>query len=124
MGIVNPEMLEVYDEIDKELLVYVEDVLLDRREDATERLLEYAESVKGEGKVNEKQAQQWRSASLQERLTHALVKGIDEFIEIDVEEARQQVDKPIEVIENHLMNGMNVVGDLIWKWENVFNLRW
>lgn len=105
-------MLEVYDEIDKELLVYVEDVLLDRREDATERLLEYAESVKGEGKVNEKQAQQWRSASLQERLTHALVKGIDEFIEIDVEEARQQVDKPIEVIENHLMNGMNVVGDL------------
>lgn len=87
MGIVNPEMLEVYDEIDKELLVYVEDVLLDRREDATERLLEYAESVKGEGKVNEKQAQQWRSASLQERLTHALVKGIDEFIEIDVEEA-------------------------------------
>lgn len=112
MGIVNPEMLEVYDEIDKELLVYVEDVLLDRREDATERLLEYAESVKGEGKVNEKQAQQWRSASLQERLTHALVKGIDEFIEIDVEEARQQVDKPIEVIENHLMNGMNVVGDL------------
>ena len=82
MGIVNPEMLEVYDEIDKELLVYVEDVLLDRREDATERLLEYAESVKGEGKVNEKQAQQWRSASLQERLTHALVKGIDEFIEI------------------------------------------
>lgn len=123
MGIVNPKMLEVYDEIDKELLVYVEDVLLDRREDATERLLEYAESVKGEGKVNEKQAQQWRSASLQERLTHALVKGIDEFIEIDVEEARQQVDKPIEVIENHLMNGMNVVGDLFGSGKS-FYLRW
>ncbi|MBC9796194.1 methionine synthase [Sinomicrobium weinanense] len=112
MGIVNPEMLEVYDEIPKELLEYIEDVLLDRRDDATERLLDYAEKVKGNGKSSEKKLQEWRSGNLQERVTHALVKGIDEFIEGDVEEARQQVDKPIEVIETYLMNGMNVVGDL------------
>lgn len=112
MGIVNPEMLEIYDEIDKTLLEYVEDVLLDRRDDATERLLELAESYKGEAKSTEKAQQEWRSASLQERITHALVKGLDEFIEIDVEEARNTVVKPIEVIEQHLMNGMNVVGDL------------
>jgi 5-methyltetrahydrofolate--homocysteine methyltransferase len=121
MGIVNPEMLEVYDEIDPILLEHVEDVLLNRRDDATERLLELAESFKGDPsdselakhfKANEKAVQEWRSASIQERLTHALVKGIDEFIEIDVEEARQQVSKPIEVIEINLMAGMNVVGDL------------
>ena len=112
MGIVNPEMLEVYDQIPKDLLEYVEDVLLNRRDDATERLLEFAETLKGEVKMAEKTAQQWRSLSLQERLTHALVKGIDEFIEADVEQARQSVTRPIEVIENHLMNGMNVVGDL------------
>ncbi|UGU18343.1 methionine synthase [Sinomicrobium kalidii] len=112
MGIVNPEMLEVYDEIPKELLVYIEDVLLDRRDDATERLLDYAEQVKGNGKTSEKKRQEWRSLDLQERVTHALVKGIDEFIETDVEEARLQVDRPIEVIETYLMNGMNVVGDL------------
>jgi 5-methyltetrahydrofolate--homocysteine methyltransferase len=112
MGIVNPEMLEVYDEIPKDLLEHVEDVLLNRRDDATERLLDFAESFKGDKKLNEKAIQEWRSAPLQERLTHALVKGIDEFIEIDVEEARQQAAKPIQVIEINLMNGMNVVGDL------------
>ncbi|MFK7049322.1 Methionine synthase [Flavobacterium columnare] len=116
MGIVNPEMLEIYDEIDKELLEHVEDVLLDRRDDATERLLEYAERIKGDGSPLLRRGAGgeavWRNGSVQERLTHSLVKGLDEFIEIDVEEARQQVTRPIEVIENHLMNGMNVVGDL------------
>lgn len=115
MGIVNPEMLEIYDEIDPVLLEHVEDVLLNRREDATERLLDLAESFKGDPsdfKANEKAIAEWRNASVQERLTHSLVKGIDEFIEIDVEEARQAASKPIEVIEINLMAGMNVVGDL------------
>lgn len=112
MGIVNPEMLEIYDEIDPILLEHVEDVLLNRREDATERLLDLAESFKGDVKSNEKAIAEWRNGSVQERLTHSLVKGIDEFIEIDVEEARQLVEKPIEVIEINLMAGMNVVGDL------------
>lgn len=112
MGIVNPEMLEIYDEIDPVLLEHVEDVLLNRREDATERLLDLAESFKGDIKSNEKAVAEWRNGSVQERLTHSLVKGIDEFIEIDVEEARQLVEKPIEVIEINLMAGMNVVGDL------------
>jgi 5-methyltetrahydrofolate--homocysteine methyltransferase len=112
MGIVNPEMLEVYDEIPKDLLEYVEDVLLNRRDDATERLLAFAETLKGETKSGEKAAQEWRSHGLQQRISHALVKGIDAFIEQDVEEARQLVSRPIEVIENQLMNGMNVVGDL------------
>ncbi|WP_317040030.1 methionine synthase [Flavobacterium terrigena] len=112
MGIVNPEMLEIYDEIDKILLEHVEDVLLNRREDATERLLDLAESFKGDYKVNEKAIAEWRNDPVQERLTHSLVKGIDEFIEIDVEEARLNAKKAIEVIEISLMNGMNVVGDL------------
>ncbi|TDR21020.1 methionine synthase [Flavobacterium cheniae] len=112
MGIVNPEMLEIYDEIDKVLLEHVEDVLLNRREDATERLLDLAESFKGDVKSNEKAIAEWRNGSVQERLTHSLVKGIDEFIEIDIEEARQLAKKPIEVIEINLMAGMNVVGDL------------
>ena len=112
MGIVNPEMLEIYDEIDPVLLEHVEDVLLNRREDATERLLDLAESFKGDFKANEKAIAEWRNGSIQERLTHSLVKGIDEFIEIDVEEARQAASKPIEVIEINLMAGMNVVGDL------------
>jgi len=113
MGIVNPEMLEIYDQIPKNLLEHVEDVLLDRRDDATERLLTFAENIKGDTKeVTEKQAQEWRSFPIQERLTHALVRGIDEFIEIDIEEARQLATKPIEVIEINLMTGMNVVGDL------------
>ncbi|WP_445710943.1 methionine synthase [Flavobacterium sp.] len=112
MGIVNPEMLEIYDEIDKNLLEHVEDVILNRRDDATERLLDLAESFKGDFKVNEKAIAEWRSGSVQERLTHSLVKGIDEFIEIDVEEARKDALKAIEVIEVNLMAGMNVVGDL------------
>jgi 5-methyltetrahydrofolate--homocysteine methyltransferase len=112
MGIVNPEMLEIYDEIDKTLLEHVEDVLLNRREDATERLLDLAESFKGDYKVNEKAIAEWRNGSIQERLTYSLVKGIDEFIEIDVEEARLNSGKAIDVIEVNLMAGMNVVGDL------------
>ena len=112
MGIVNPELLEIYDEIDPELLTYVEDVLLDRRDDATERLLDYAENLKSDAKTTDKVVQEWRNGSVQERLIHSLVKGLDEFIEQDVEEARQHVEKPIQVIEQHLMNGMNVVGDL------------
>jgi 5-methyltetrahydrofolate--homocysteine methyltransferase len=112
MGIVNPTMLEIYDTIPKELLDCVEDVLLDRKEDATERLLEYAETVKGNKKETEEKILEWRSTSLQERITHGLVKGIDTFIVEDVEEARVQSKKPIEVIEVNLMIGMNVVGDL------------
>ena len=112
MGIVNPEMLEIYDEINPILLEHVEDVLLNRREDATERLLDLAESFKGDFKVNEKEIAAWRNDSIQDRLTHSLVKGIDEFIEIDVEEARAISEKAIDVIEINLMAGMNVVGDL------------
>lgn len=112
MGIVNPEILEIYDEIDPVLLEHVEDVLLNRRDDATERLLDLAESFKSDVKLNEKVVDEWRNGSVQERLTHSLVKGIDEFIEIDIEEARQLAKKPIEVIEINLMAGMNVVGDL------------
>ena len=111
MGIVNPTMLEIYADIDKELLTYVEDVLLNRRNDATERLLNYAETVKGEGKKKEIDLS-WRDTTVQERLSYALVKGIVEFIDLDVEECRQQYNRPIEVIEGPLMNGMNVVGDL------------
>ncbi len=112
MGIVNPEMLSIYDEIPKDLLEHVEDVILDRRDDATERLLDFAENVKGDVKSNDKAVQEWRSGTVQERITHSLVKGVDEFIEIDVEEARLAASKPIEVIEINLMTGMNVVGDL------------
>jgi 5-methyltetrahydrofolate--homocysteine methyltransferase len=112
MGIVNPEMLSIYDEIPKDLLEHVEDVLLNRRDDATERLLDFAENVKGDVKSNEKAVQEWRSGTIQERLTHSLVRGIDEFIELDIEEARLGASKPIEVIEINLMTGMNVVGDL------------
>jgi 5-methyltetrahydrofolate--homocysteine methyltransferase len=111
MGIVNPSQLEIYDEIDKDLLERVEDVLLDRREDSTERLLDFAESFKGESKERVKD-DAWRKGTVQERITHALVKGITEFIVEDTEEARQQLDKPLHVIEGPLMTGMNVVGDL------------
>jgi 5-methyltetrahydrofolate--homocysteine methyltransferase len=111
MGIVNPTLLEVYEEVDKELMTYVEDVLLDRKDDATERLLEFAQTVKGEGRKVEKDLS-WREMPIRERLTHALVKGIDEYIVEDTEEARQQFEKPLEVIEGPLMDGMNVVGDL------------
>ncbi|MBF7092220.1 methionine synthase [Flavobacterium sp. ALJ2] len=112
MGIVNPEMLSIYDDIPKDLLEHVEDVILNRRDDATERLLDFAENVKGEVKSDEKTIQEWRFGTVQERITHSLVKGIDAFIEEDVEEARQAAVKPIEVIEINLMTGMNVVGDL------------
>jgi 5-methyltetrahydrofolate--homocysteine methyltransferase len=111
MGIVNPSMLEVYDDIPKDLLERVEDVLLNRREDATERLLDFAEQVKGKGKVQVKD-EEWRKGTVEERLSHALVKGIVEFIDADTEEARSKYDKPLHVIEGPLMAGMNVVGDL------------
>lgn len=112
MGIVNPTMLEIYDDINKDLLIYVEDVLLNRRDDATERLLDFAESFKGEvGKKREKDMS-WRENPVRERLTHSLVKGITDFIIEDTEECRLQLDRPIEVIEGPLMDGMNVVGDL------------
>jgi 5-methyltetrahydrofolate--homocysteine methyltransferase len=112
MGIVNPTMLEVYDDIPKDLLEHVEDVILDRRDDATERLLDFAEKVKGTKKADAEKVQEWRSFDLQERITHSLVKGLDAYIIEDVEEARLQAEKPIEVIEGQLMTGMNVVGDL------------
>jgi 5-methyltetrahydrofolate--homocysteine methyltransferase len=112
MGIVNPTLLEIYSDIPKELLTYVEDVLLDRRDDATERLLAYSEQVKGTRKTKTKDDFNWRKEDLQSRITHALVRGIDSHLDEDVEEARQQVDRPIQVIEEFLMNGMNVVGDL------------
>jgi len=112
MGIVNPTMLEIYDEIPKDLLTHVEDVLLNRRDDATERLLDLAESLINDQKERKVEVKAWRNEALQDRITHSLVKGIDEFIELDVEEARLASEKPIHVIEGHLMTGMNVVGDL------------
>ena len=111
MGIVNAGMIEVYEEIPKELLVAVEDVLLNRREDGTERLVELAETVKGDGKKIEVDLS-WREQPVAERLKHSLIKGITEYIDQDTEEARQQHDKPLHVIEGPLMAGMNVVGDL------------
>ena len=111
MGIVNPSMLEVYDEIPKELLELVEDVMLDRRDDATERLLDYSERVKSTKKEFVEELE-WRKEPLQNRITHALVKGIDRFIIEDVEEARTISKRPLDVIEINLMTGMGVVGDL------------
>ena len=113
MGIVNAGMLEVYEEIEPELKVLVEDVLLNRRADATERLVEHGESLKGAGAVvSEKKAEEWRNGTVEERLSHALVKGIDAYIEIDAEEARVKLGRPLLVIEGPLMVGMGVVGDL------------
>lgn len=112
MGIVNPTMLEVYDEIDKDLLELVEDVLFDRNDEATERLLDFAETVKNQKKDAKETVLEWRNENLQARITHSLVKGIDAFILEDVEKARLASEKPIHVIEGHLMIGMNVVGDL------------
>lgn len=111
MGIVNAGMLEVYQEIAPELLERVEDVLLNRRDDATERLVEFAETVKNKGKAIVKD-EAWRQAPVEERLSHSLVKGIVEFLDDDVEEARQKYPRPIQVIEGPLMDGMNIVGDL------------
>jgi 5-methyltetrahydrofolate--homocysteine methyltransferase len=113
MGIVNAGMLEVYEEIEPELKELVEDVLLNRRPDATERLVDYGEKLKGIGKaVNEKKAEEWRNGTIEERLSHALVKGIDTYIEADAEEARVKLGRPLLVIEGPLMAGMSVVGDL------------
>ena len=113
MGIVNAGMLEVYEEIEPELKVLVEDVLLNRRPDATERLVEHGESLKGAGAVvSEKKAEEWRNGTVEERLSHALVKGIDAYIEVDAEEARVKLGRPLLVIEGPLMAGMSVVGDL------------
>jgi 5-methyltetrahydrofolate--homocysteine methyltransferase len=111
MGIVNPSMLEVYDEIPKDLLKKVEDVLLNRSANATESLLDFAQNIKGSSKQEQKTAE-WRLNEVEERLEYALIKGITEHIELDVEEIRQKVAKPLEVIEGPLMNGMNTVGDL------------
>jgi 5-methyltetrahydrofolate--homocysteine methyltransferase len=111
MGIVNAGMLEVYEEIDKQLLELVEDVLLNRRDDATERLVEYADTIKSKGKEIVRD-EEWRKGPVAERLSHALVKGIIEYLDDDVEEARLAYNKPLEVIEGPLMDGMNIVGDL------------
>jgi 5-methyltetrahydrofolate--homocysteine methyltransferase len=116
MGIVNAGMLEVYEEIEPELKVLVEDVLLNRRPDATERLVDFGEKLKaagsGETAANEKKAEEWRSGTVEERLSHALVRGIDAYIDIDTEEARAKLGRPLLVIEGPLMAGMSVVGDL------------
>jgi 5-methyltetrahydrofolate--homocysteine methyltransferase len=115
MGIVNAGMLEVYEEIERELKVLVEDVLLNRRPDATERLVDHGERLKAEGSgsvVSEKKSEEWRNGTVEERLSHALVKGIDAYIEIDTEAARVKLGRPLLVIEGPLMDGMGVVGDL------------
>ncbi len=119
MGIVNAGMLEVYEEIEPDLKVLVEDVLLNRRPDATERLVEYGETLKNAanaavaaGTVSEKKTEEWRNGTVEERLSHALVKGIDTYIELDAEEARVKLGRPLLVIEGPLMDGMSVVGDL------------
>ncbi len=112
MGIVNAGQLGIYDEIPKDLLVYIEDVLMNRRDDATDRLVEFAETVKAGASKEKKVDLSWRETAVADRLSHALVKGIADYIEDDTEEARQQFDKPLEVIEGPLMDGMNVVGDL------------
>lgn len=112
MGIVNAGMVEVYEEIDKELLLRVEDVLFNRREDATDRLTDLAEDFVGKGGKKVEKDLKWRDAPVNKRMAHALVKGITDFIEEDTEEARQQADKPLHVIEGPLMDGMNIVGDL------------
>ena len=111
MGIVNAGQLEVYEEIPKELLTLIEDVILNRRNDATERLVEFAETVKQKEKVEEIK-DEWRNGSVQERLKHALIKGIVDYIDEDTEEARKLFQKPLEVIEGPLMDGLKVVGDL------------
>ncbi len=112
MGILNAGMLAVYEEIDQELLQYVEDVLLNRRPEATERLVDYAEGVKGRAAERRVADLEWRKGSVEDRLSHALVKGITDFIVDDTEEARLRFDRPLQVIEGPLMDGMKIVGDL------------
>ena len=112
MGIVNAGQLAVYDQIPNDLLELVEDVLLNRRADATERLLTFAETVKGEKKKDKTEQEAWRLETVESRLSHALVKGVTDYIETDVEEARQKYDRPLSIIEGPLMDGMNIVGDL------------
>ena len=113
MGIVNAGQLEIYEEIPKELLGYVEDVLFNRRPDATDRLLEYADTIKDTGgKKGKKENLEWREKPVEERLQHALIKGIDKFIEEDTEEARQKYDRCLKIIEGPMMDGMGIVGDL------------
>ncbi len=112
MGIVNPAQLVVYDDIDKKLLELIEDVLLNRREDATERLVEHAESLKGITKEKTEKDEEWRRGTVEERLSYALVKGLVEHIDADTEEARLKLGRPLHVIEGPLMAGMNIVGDL------------
>ena len=112
MGIVNAGQLEIYEEIPKDLLEYVEDVLLNRRPDATDRLLEFADTVKDSKKKGRVEDLAWREGTVEERLSHALVKGIDKYIEADTEEARQEYDYCLQIIEGPMMNGMSVVGDL------------
>lgn len=113
MGIVNAGQLEVYEEIDKELLVYIEDVLLNRRPDATDRLISFSEKFKGGGKaIKDAVVEEWRQGAVEERLKHALLKGITDFIDTDTEEARLKYPKPLDIIQGPLMDGMNVVGEL------------
>ncbi|MGH9454924.1 MAG: vitamin B12 dependent-methionine synthase activation domain-containing protein, partial [Terriglobia bacterium] len=113
MGIVNAGQLGIYEEIPKDLLKLVEDVLLNRRPDSTEKLLAFADSIKHLGKVETQEEQEaWRQGSVEDRLKHALVKGIVDYVEADTEEARQKYERPLQVIEGPLMDGMNVVGDL------------
>ncbi len=112
MGIVNPAQLVIYDDIDKKLLELVEDVLLNRRDDATERLVEHADSLKGITKEKNEKDEEWRKGTVEERLSYSLVKGLVEYIDADTEEARQKLGRPLHVIEGPLMDGMNVVGDL------------
>jgi 5-methyltetrahydrofolate--homocysteine methyltransferase len=114
MGIVNAGQLAIYDDLPAELRDAVEDVILNRRDDGTERLLDLAEKYRGnkdDGEANKQQAE-WRGWDVKKRLEYSLIKGITEFIELDTEECRQQAARPIEVIEGPLMDGMNVVGDL------------
>lgn len=112
MGIVNPSQLVIYDDIDKKLLELVEDVLLNRRDDATERLVEHADSLKGISAQKTEKDLEWRKGTVEERLSYSLVKGLVEYIDADTEEARQKLGRPLHVIEGPLMDGMNVVGDL------------
>lgn len=115
MGIVNAGMLEVYEEIEPELKVLVEDVLLNRRPDATERLVDFGEQLKAAGSGStaaEKKTEEWRNGTVEERISHALVKGIDTYIDLDTEEARVKLGRPLQVIEGPLMDGMGIVGDL------------